>query len=271
LDGIHGEDIQYLLRKSKIKPQLYRGDVSQALDIVRKNHHKVKDTHVAKHIATVLKENNITFLASNVAGHILERKAMAPNAYALLQNLGGVLYRAHHEKLNAPGASSGHKGEGEYYTVPRVVLSYLVRHKICVLPHAYKAEHLADDAPEWVGGLAKVLTERRVAEIGMALRALLSEEDLPEEHGLGMEGEDEVAVVFHNLLVQEVHLFREKETESGSRSESAGFVKGDSSIVVIAQKGDKIEAVASDGQKRGTYAIDVEAGGSIDFTIPAST
>jgi len=135
LDGIHGEDIQYLLSKCKIKPQLYRGDVSQALDIFGRRMGNFKQ----EHIAAILHENNITFLASNVAGHILERQKMAPNAYALLQNLGGVLYRAHNEMLAAQGGmsldSTGQKGEGEYYTVPRLMLSYLVQHNVCVSFH----------------------------------------------------------------------------------------------------------------------------------------
>ena len=73
------------------------------MDIVRRNHHKEND----EHISTILKENNITFLASNVAGHILERKDMAPNAYALLQGLGGVLYRARHKVLSGHPADDG--------------------------------------------------------------------------------------------------------------------------------------------------------------------
>ncbi|KAL7535595.1 hypothetical protein ACHAXR_008854 [Thalassiosira sp. AJA248-18] len=267
LDAIHGEDIKYLLKKCTIKPQLYRGDVSQALDVYGRRMGSYKN----EHIATILKENNMTFLASNVAGHILQRKGMAPNAYSLLQNLGGVLYRAHHEMLtargDAPMVSTGHKGEGQYYTVPRLVLSYLVRHKVCVLPHAYKAEHLADDAPESVGGIANFLTERRVAEIGAALKALLSESDLPEDHGLGMEGEKEIAAVFHNMLAEEVHLFR-VDKNGATSSEGDGSLKKDGSVVMISNAGDKFTAYGSDGQKRGTYIVKAEGGGAIDFTIP---
>lgn len=262
LDGIHGEDIQYLLSKCKIKPQLYRGDVSQALDIFGRRMGNFKQ----EHIAAILHENNITFLASNVAGHILERQKMAPNAYALLQNLGGVLYRAHNEMLAAQGGmsldSTGQKGEGEYYTVPRLVLSYLVRHKVCVLPHAYKAEHLADDAPESVGGLANFLTERRLAEIGAALKALLSDEDLPAEHGLGMEGEMGVAAVFHNTAEEEVHLFPVDESNSVGQA-----LKSGGSVVIIAKTGDIFAAYGGDGAKQHEYTVNAESGGANDFTI----
>lgn len=268
LDGMHGQDVDYLVERCAVKPQLYRGDISQALDILRRSHRQEKDDR----IATVLKAQNVTFLASNVAGHILERKPMAPNAYALLQNLGGVLYRTHHEMLNTKSAgdlsfisTAGQNGEGQYYTVPRIVLSYLVRHKICVLPHAYKAVHLADDAPEWVGGLANFLTERRVAEIGTALRALLSEEDLPEEHGLGMEGENEVAAVFHNLSVNEVQVHKENENEDSIVS--SGSIQGGASIVIIANTGDKFGAYGQDGQKLGDYTVTAREGGADDFTI----
>lgn len=118
----------------------------QALDIYGRRYGR-EHIQEEKHIARVLKENNITFLVSNAAGTILEGKSVSPNAYALLQNLGGVLYRAHLESAQSGKVTSSHKGEGQYYTVPKLVLSYLVRHKVCVLPHAYEAEHLADDAP----------------------------------------------------------------------------------------------------------------------------
>ena len=271
LDGIHSGDIQYLIKKCTIKPQLYRGDVSQALDVYGRRHgHQRIDKE--EHIAKTLKENNITFLASNVAGHVLEMKAMTPNAYALLQNLGNVLFHAH--------LSQGHltiTGEGAYYSVPRLILSYLVRHKVCVLPHAYKAEHLADDSPESVGGLANFLSERRVAEIGAALKALLSENDLPEDHGLGMEGENEVAVVFHNHLEGDAHIFRvmqhigdgKGEKEVAIPPERGGTVKSGDSVTIIANKGDKFVAAASaDGDKRGTYIVTAEPGAAMDFTIP---
>jgi len=270
LDGIHAGDIRYLINKSRIKPQLYRGDVYQALDIYGRRHgHTRMDKD--EHIATVLKENDITFLASNVGGHILEMKAMTPNAFALLQNLGSVLFHAH--------LAQGHLAlttEGEdHYSVSRLVLSYLVRHKVCVLPHAYKAQHLADDSPEAVGGLANFLTERRVAEIGAALKALLSENDLPEDHGLGMEGEREIAVVFHNHLAGDAHIFRvmhigNVEKEVAIAPERGGLVKASDSVVIIANHGDKfVTSAAADGDKRGTYIVkDVEKGGAIDFTIP---
>ena len=45
--------------------------------------------------------------------------------------------------------------------------------------------------------LAGFLTERRVAEVEMALRALLSEEDPEEAHGIDAEGEDDLVAVFH--------------------------------------------------------------------------
>ena len=124
LDGTHGADILFLLNKCEIKPQLYRGYVSQALDIYGHGLGKYKDR--PEHIATILKENNITFLASNVAGHVIGRKDIAPNAYALLQGLGGVVYRAHRDLLNAQGhmpISTGHVGEfytGEILCAPLV-------------------------------------------------------------------------------------------------------------------------------------------------------
>lgn len=146
LAGVEADDIQYLLDNCKIKPQLYRGNIMQALDIYGRRY-GLEHIQEEKHIARVLKENNITFLVSNAAGTILEGKSVSPNAYALLQNLGGLLYRAHLESAQCGKVTSSHKGEGQYYTVPKLVLAYLVRHKVCVLPHAYEAEHLADDAP----------------------------------------------------------------------------------------------------------------------------
>ena len=263
LDGIHGEDIKYLLKKCTVKPQIYRGDVASALDIYGRR----MGTHKNEHIASILKQNNMTFLASNVGAHIFKHKGMVPNAYALLQNLGGVLYRAHMAAQTAEGNNAAVSGEREYYTMARVVLSYLVRHKVVVLPHAFKPEHLADDAPESVGGLANFLTERRVAEIGAALRALLSEVDLPEDHGLGMEGEKESAAVFHNMLTDEVHIFNLKEKDWPHSHGTS--VKSAESAVVIGDTGDKFAAYGSDGKRIGVYTISGHHGGAVDYMIPS--
>ncbi|KAL7552200.1 hypothetical protein ACHAWF_015421 [Thalassiosira exigua] len=272
LDGVHSQDIQYLLDRCKIKPHLYRGIASQALGMFG---NRTMATHEEGKLAGILEHNHITFLASNVAGHVLDRKSTAPNAYALLQNLGGVLYRAHHAMMTARGeepiVSTGHKGEGQYYTVPRVVLSYLVRHKVCVLPHAFKAEHLADDAPESVYGLSKFLTERRMAEIEFALKALLKEEDIPEDHGLGMEGETEVAAVFHNKLTEEVSLFHVDENDAVITPERGWTAKGSGLLVVTVNNGVKFGAYGSDGRTLGTYKIIAKPGGASDFTIPPAS
>ena len=147
-----------------------------------------------------------------------------------------------------------------------------MRLKVCVLPHAFHAQHLADDAPESVGALADFLSERRSAEIGMAMKAMLSEEDLEDSHGLGMEeGENEVAAVFHNLLVEEVHLVRIDANDVNINEESIGAAKSGGSVVIIANTGDKFAAYTSDGQKEGSYTITAEGGGATDFVVPATS
>lgn len=267
LDGMHADDILYLLRNSKIRPQLYRGDVSQAFGI--SSHRRLQQANKAEeNIATIMKEHDITFLASNVAGHILERSTITPNAYALLQNLGGVIYRAHLEGVQH-GIKRHQDGQEQYYTVLRLVLSYLVRQGICVLPHAYKAEHLADDAPESVGGLAKFLSDRRVAEIGAALTALVSGNDLPEDHGLGREDENKVAVGFHNQMADEVLVTRDgnAEEEGPTHQELGWTVKSGDSVLVIANTGDSFVAYGYDGRKQGSYTVNAEGGGAVDYTI----
>ncbi len=274
LEGVRADDIQYLLDNCKVKPQLYRGNMMQALDIYGRHHGRPSWRKHA--LGQVLRENNITFLASNAAGTILSKKDVTPNAYALLQNLGGVLYRAHLESAQSGKVTSSQKGDGQYYTVPKLVLSYLVRHKVCVLPHVYKAEHLADDAPESVAGLAHFLSERRMAEIGAGIRALLSEIDLPEDHGLGTEGEKEVAGVFHNLMMDEVHVFRVRDNYSTTRNweipgENDGnqvwTVQSLDSVVIIAKAGDVFRAHGPHGDHRGTYEMTDEEGGCTEFNI----
>lgn len=270
LDGIHPNDIAFLLKNSKIKPQLFRGDVSQALGCFSSCHRGIHQANAEENIDTIMKEHGITFLASNVAGHILERSTMAPNAYALLQNLGGVMYRAHleSEQNDSQGIRRHHDGDEQYYTVLRLVLSYLVRQGICVLPHAYKAEHLADDAPESVGGLAKFLSNRRVAEIGAALSALVSGNDLHEDHGLGIEDENKVAVAFHNQMAEEVLMTRDGNTEELPTHQELGWtVKSGDSVLVIANTGDSFVAYGYDGRNRGSYTVNAEGGGAVDFTI----
>lgn len=266
LDGMHGDDILYLLKRCKVRPQLYRGDVAQALDIIRGEGINALHFHGEEDI-TATRNENITFLASNVAGHVLQRRDEAPNAYMLLQNLGGLLFRSHHEMLSARGDPATADASDPYFTVPRVVMSFLVRHEICVLPHAHEAAHLADDAPESVLALANFLTERRAAEIGVALAALLSEEDLPEDHGLGAEGERGVAAVFRNPSTREVHVFRVDENDGVAPSDHGRTLRGGGTIVVIADTGDKFAVFGSDGLKLGTYTVIEEAGGVSKFLV----
>ena len=275
LDGTSARDLSYLLHHSNTVPQLYRGDASQALDGYGRRMDN-GNSRGDERVALILKEKGVTFLASNVAGHILEKKEVAPHAYALLEMLGEVVFRAHHQMPKHSLVTAAHKGAGEYYTVPRLVLAYLIRNGVCALPHAYKPEHLADDAPESVGGLAALLTERRVAEIGVALKALLSGQDLPENHGLGMEGEEAVSVVFHNELEGDAYLVKVvkdnnydgKENEVIIPAEMGGTVPSGSSVVVVANVGDVFAAYRTeDGKLLKHYEVHAEAGGADDFAI----
>ncbi|KAL3805127.1 hypothetical protein HJC23_003355 [Cyclotella cryptica] len=273
VDGTTERDLKLLLKHCKVVPQLYRGDVSQALDGYgrRMGVHSFDDEH---HVGDLLKEENITFLASNVAGHILEKKDDTPNAYGLLQVLGKVLFRSHREMLTTQEGSSYQSitnSNDEYFTVPRLVLAYLIRHGVVALPHAYKPEHLADDAPESVGALANFLTERRVAEIGVALKALVTGRDLPEDHGLGTEDEDVVAVVFHNELDEDVTLVQivHENNQAGVATEK-GIVEKSDSAVFMGRSGDEFEVYQSDGHKLEIFQVRAENGSTHDFTISKS-
>lgn len=266
LDGTHPTDVEYLLGRCKVKPQLYRGDVSKALEGYGR-----RMGQSAMGVSSILKESGATFLASNVAGHVLERKNSVPNAYGMLEHLGDTLYRSHHP----------HEAESSTarYTVPRLVLAYLVRHSVCVLPRAHKPEHLADDAPESVGDLAPRLTERRVAEIGAALNALITGADLAEDHGLGADVGPEgdgtdggVAAVFHNELPagEDALLFRVEDGDSKEIAISVdrgGSVVSGGSVVIVARMGEVFAVRRSSGGALGTFRVSAEAGGAEDFVI----
>ena len=142
---------------------------------------------------------------------------------------------ATHEEVSC---DSNTNSNDEYFTVPRLALAYLIRHGVVALP----PENLADDAPESVGALANFLTERRVAEIGVALKALVTGRDLPEDHGLGTEDEDVVAVVFHNELDEDVTLVQvvHENSEAGVETEK-GIVEKDDSVVLLGRSGDEFE------------------------------
>lgn len=275
-DGVYAEDAQALLPKCRIKPQIYRGDVYQALEGYGRRMGVGNHLSDGKELQQVLQDHNITFLSSNVAGHVLENKHLRPNAYGLLQHLGTILYHAHREYNEQNGVesiiSTNLKG-GEYYTVPRLILAYLVKHKVGVLPHAFKAEHLADDAPESVSSLASFLSQRRLAEIGVALKAMISDKDLPEDHGLGLEGEREAAAVFHNEVGQEVYLFRVLDHIGSGKEvaippERGGIVEHGHSAVIIANRGDKFAVYGADGKKIGNiFTVTTEPGGAEDFIL----
>jgi hypothetical protein len=137
------------------------------------------------------------------------------------------------------------------------------------LPHAYKPEHLVDDAPESVGGLASFLTERRVAEIGAALKALVTGQDLPDDHGLGTDDEDAVAVVIHNEMSDDVAIVHHTFHDSSSHDEKETIEEGNS-FVFTAKTGDRFEAFVGN-QKLDDYQVRAEKGGADDFIISSPT
>ena len=265
VDGTSEADLKLLLDHCKIAPQIYRGDVSQALDGYGRKMgvHSMSDYH---HVESLLKENNITFLASNVAGHVLEKKDQVPNAYNLMQILGKMIFHSHRELLAAKNGAiqSSTDGEVDYYSVPRLALAYLVRHGVVTLPHAYKPEHLVEDSPESVGGLAEFLTERRVAEIGTALKALVTGRDIDSNHGLGIDDEDAVAVVFHNEMDEDVEIVRHFASDSHYNGD--GVIEKGDSTVFTAQTGDQFE-IYHQGRIIGKHQISAQRGGVDDFTI----
>jgi hypothetical protein len=187
-----------------------------------------------------------------------------------MQMLGKILFHSHHEMLSAQEGSSKliTDSEEDYYSVPRLALAYLVRHGVVALLHAYKPEHLVDDAPESVGGLASFLTERLVAEIGAALKALVTGQDLEEDHGLGTEGEDAVAVVFHNEMGEDVEIVQHSTRDNHYHGD--GVIGKEDSNVFSASTGDRFE-VYHRGRMIGTHQVHAEKGGADDFVISAST
>lgn len=269
IDGATEEDLTLLLKHCRITPQMYRGDVSQALD----SYGRKMGVHSANeylHVEGLLKNRNITFLASNVAGHVLEKKDHVPNAFSLMQMLGKILFHSHREMLSSQEGSLETIGESEedYYSVPRLALAYLVRHGVIALPRAYKPEHLVDDSPEAVGGLADFLTDRRVAEIGTALKALVTGRDLDEEHGLGTEDEDAVAVVFHNEMGEDVEIVHHIARDS--HYNGLGEIREGDSNVFTAMTGDTFE-VYHRGHIIGKHKVAAKEGGADDFIISDTT
>lgn len=263
LDGAHEIDVRYLLGNCKTKPQLYRGDVAKSA--LHYAPHLSKHEEFDSSIAKLLQSEDITYMASNVAGHVLSKSSVCPNAYHLLQNLGGALYRAHHLQLTKDGTTLSHTSSQDYYSVARVILSFLVSQKVVVSPHAFKAEHLADDAPESVSSLSTFLksNQRRLAEIGVAFEALLKSEDLPEEHGLGNE-EEKVAAVFHNRSHGDVFL-----SKNGVAliPEQGGTLRAHSTTVIACDSGDKFSALSVAGEEVMQVSIQGKAGDKFDIMI----
>ncbi|KAL7514713.1 hypothetical protein ACHAXN_012095 [Cyclotella atomus] len=269
VDGATDGDLDLLLTHCQITPHLYRGDVSQALD----GYGRKMGAHTSNeylHVEHVLRDKNITFLASNVAGHVLEKKDQSPNALSLLELLGKILFRAHREMLASQEGveQTITDTDQDYYSVPRLALAYLVRHGVVALPHAFKPEHLVDDSPESVGGLAEFLSDRRVAEIGAALKALVTGRDLEEDHGLGTEDEDAIAVVFHNQMGENVEIVRH--FASDGHYDGNGVIPDGDSNVFLANTGDQFD-VYHRGRIRGRHTVHAEKGGADDFTISLST
>ena len=92
--------------------------------------------------------------------------------------------------------------------------------------------------------------------------------DLPEDHGLGTEDEDVVAVVFHNELDEDVTLVQVVHENSAAGVETEkGIVEKDDSVVLLGRSGDEFEVYESDGHRLEIYRVRAESGGCLDFTI----
>ena len=271
VDGTTESDLKLLIDHCSITPQIYRGDLSQALDGYGKQM-GARWSRQYYNVGDLLKDKNITFLARDAVGNILDKKDVTPNAYGLMQILGKVIFHSHRKMPDSQEGllQSIINSEDEYYTVPQLALSYLVRHQVVPLPHAYKSEYVVDVSPVSVGGLANFLTERRVVEIGAALKALVTGKDLPEDHGLGTEEEDTVAIVFHNEFDEDVTIIHHT-VNSSSLIDKRGAIEGGDSNVFIAHTGDQFEIYHRDGYHIGIYEVRAGQGDADHFTISAPT
>lgn len=145
------EDMQELIRDSRIKPSIYQGNLWIALH--------------NPDLFQLLHDHNILFQAYNVMNGALQRRNQAPNAFSVLSKIAKLVSL---------------KLENKKITEAMVVVAWLAQEGISVIPRSSSNNHQRENSPLSISVMPRLSYENKV-QIRDAVSALMRGEDLQVE------------------------------------------------------------------------------------------
>eukprot|EP00928_Gymnodinium_smaydae_P018872 TRINITY_DN17193_c0_g1_i1.p1 TRINITY_DN17193_c0_g1~~TRINITY_DN17193_c0_g1_i1.p1 ORF type:complete len:433 (-),score=34.47 TRINITY_DN17193_c0_g1_i1:176-1429(-) len=213
------EDLVKLFRSSKVTPHVYQGNLWKV----------VHDPS----LMALLSEKHVVFQAYNVMGGVVQRKAVAPNAYASLLSIAARY-----------GCSEA-----------TLVLAWLVQRGISVVPRTSKSEHLLRNAPATILHV-KELPLQDVHDIETIVRALLQGRDLKAG----------VSATFVNAFESAAEVFW-VHPETGEEVPASGPITAGGTSHINTYPGHRFVARANEGGKSREFSVTAINGGNARFTI----
>lgn len=158
VSNFHQRELEELVKISKIKPHVVETDAWSLLySPLMVDFAHMHDIHVISH---------------RVMQGILLKAERAPYAYNHLLLIANELTKAMREK--------GTLSDEDELTAAQVVLAWLTQHSISSIPRTQNLLHLAENSAVAVGNIPE-FTEEQVETVSLAVEALISEKDLPED------------------------------------------------------------------------------------------
>ena len=222
------KDMMSLLEICRIKPFIYQGNVWKVFH----------DPKMMK----LLGENRILFQAYNIMNGIYQRKASAPNAFAVLSRVGTHLS----EKL-------GRAGSERKVTEGMVIMAWLIQQGISVVPRASSYTHQKENSPSSIASLPRMSSQENET-VRNAMSALMKGEDI------------KVKAVFHNKYVRSIQLHWINQ-KTGEEVPVTGQVQPGVTLPIDSHPGHTFVAYCSMKKLRKVYTVTAEYGDSNYFSI----
>jgi diketogulonate reductase-like aldo/keto reductase len=119
-------------------------------------------------------QHDIHVTAHNMMDGVLMKAEQAPFAYNHLLLVANDLTKT------MQGSGDVDVNSNEEVTPAQVILAWMVQHSVSVIPRTVNFRHLDENSSLKLGSIPQ-LTDRQVQTVSLAVEALISEEDLPED------------------------------------------------------------------------------------------
>lgn len=194
VSNFHLDELQQLIKIATVKPHVLETDSWSLL--------------YSPLVVDFCHQHDIHVVSHRVMEGIIRKYEKAPFAYNHLLKIANELAKTMHQR--------GTLAVDEELSPAQVVLSWLAQHSISGIPKTDSLIHLAENSAVAIGNIP-TLSEAQVETVSLAVEALISEKDLPEDAY--------VKVTFH-ANTKDVYLWW-YDSEYGGEIQVAKIDKGD--------------------------------------------